>query len=140
MRHPAGWNANPIVLNRLSDALAARAGVGLKVKAQVSLDTVTLQGIRLLWISGYKPLQLLDPSHLRGTLNTQHIQVLPCNTQQKQVEQKKGISLIYDIGSVETQGIPGHTASMSLTQKNNHVKPEPTRKQTSQNKKTRQEM
>jgi hypothetical protein len=58
VRHPAGWNANPIVLDRLSDALALKAQIGLDVKDPVDLGKSKLDGIRLLWMSGYNKLDL----------------------------------------------------------------------------------
>jgi hypothetical protein len=60
LRHPAGWNANLLVLDRLSDALTAKAGIGLDVKDPVDLGKSDLTGTRLLWISGYNALNLPD--------------------------------------------------------------------------------
>lgn len=60
VRHPAGWNANPIVLEQLSDALSRKTGISLDVKPPVDLGKSDLSDISLLWLSGYREITLPD--------------------------------------------------------------------------------
>ncbi len=70
VRHPAGWNANPIMLERLSEMSAQHAKLGLDVKKPVELGKSDLAGIRLLWMSGHRKLELPDAAKtaLKGFL------------------------------------------------------------------------
>lgn len=60
VRHPAGWNASPTMLERLSEISTQHAKLGLDVKKPVELGKSDLTGIRLLWMSGYRKLDLPD--------------------------------------------------------------------------------
>ena len=61
VRHPAGWNANPILLERLSEMSAQKARIGLEVRTPVELGRGDLSAVRLLWLSGYRKLDLPAP-------------------------------------------------------------------------------